>query len=84
MANIFDDLGKAVTRVASSVGTEVHVAAQEQRLKEAYQVLGRMHYEAVRAGNVPAGAAFDAQMETISALIAAIRELRRAQNVTNV
>ena len=84
MGNLFDDLGKAVTRVANSVGTEFNVAAQEQRLKEAYQVLGRMHYEAVQAGTVAAGAEFDAQMEKIGGLIAAIRDLRQAQNVTNV
>lgn len=84
MGNIFDDLGKAVTRVANSVGTEFNVAAQEQRLKEAYQVLGRMHYEAIQAGMVTSGAEFDAQMDKISGLIAAIRDMRQAQNVTNV
>lgn len=84
MGNFFDDLGKVVTRAANSVSTEFNVAAQEQRLKEAYQVLGRMHYEAVQAGMTPAGQEFDAQMAKISDLVAAIREMRQAQNVADV
>jgi hypothetical protein len=84
MSNFFDDLGKAVSRAANSVSTEFNVAAQEQRLKEAYQVLGRMHYEALQAGVVAAGPEFDTQMAKISDLIEAIRQARQAQNVTNV
>lgn len=84
MSNFFDNLGKAVSRAADSVSTEFNVAAQEQRLKEAYQVLGRMHYEALRAGMVAAGPEFDAQMAKISDLIAAIRQLRQAQKVADV
>ena len=84
MSNFFDNLGKAVTNAANSVSTGINVAAQEQRLKEAYQALGRMHYETVQAGNPTSGEAFDRQMAKIGELIAAIRELRQAQNVTNV
>ena len=84
MSNFFDNLGKAVSRAADSVSTEFNVAAQEQRLKEAYQVLGRMHYEALQAGMVAAGPEFDAQIAKISDLIAAIRQLRQAQKVTDV
>ena len=84
MSNFFDDLGKAVTRAANSVSTEFNVAAQEQRLKEAYQALGRMHYDALKAGKAAAGPEFDAQLAKISNLIDAIRELRQAQKVTDV
>ena len=62
MSNFFDDLGKAMTRAVNSVSADFNVAAQEQRLKEAYQVLGRMHYEAVQAGKEVSGQEFDAQM----------------------
>jgi hypothetical protein len=84
MSNFFDDLGKAVTRAANSVSTEFNVAALEQRLREAYQVLGRMHYDALQAGMVAAGPEFDAQMTKINELVCTIRETRNAQNVTNV
>ena len=84
MGNFFDDLGKVVTRAANSVGTEFNVAAQEQRLKEAYQVLGRMYFDAARANLVAGGPEFDAQVEKIRDLQEAIRELRRNQNVADV
>jgi hypothetical protein len=84
MGNFFDDLGKAVSRAANSVSTEFNVAAQEQRLKEAYQALGRMYYEAVQAGKDVAGEKFDAQMAKIRDLQESIREMRRNQNVADV
>ena len=84
MANFFDDLGKAMTHAVNSVSTEFSVAAQEQRLKEAYQMLGRMYYDAIQRGAEPVGSAFDAQMARINDLLAAIREKRQSQNVTSV
>lgn len=84
MSNFFDDVGKVVTRAVHSVGKEFNVAAQEQRLKEAYQVLGRMHFDAVQAGIPLTGPEFDAQMAKIADLVASIRDMRQAQNVTNV
>ena len=84
MAKFFEDLGKAVSRAANSVSTEFNVAAQEQRLREAYQELGRLHYEAVQAGSLPDNPAIAAQMDKVSDLLRSIQELRRAQNVADV
>ena len=84
MSDFFSDLGDAARRVVSDVSTGVNVAALEQRLREAYQVLGRMHYDALQAGMVAAGPEFDAQMTKINELVRTIRETRNAQNVTNV
>lgn len=84
MSNFFDDLGKVVTRAANSVSTEFNIAAQEQRLREAYQALGRMYYEAIQAGMAAQGDEFDTQMAKISDLIVSIREARRSQNVADV
>ena len=84
MSNFFDDLGKAVTRAANSVGTEISVAAQEQRLREAYQALGRSCYEAARSGKAVQGEAFDAQLKKIDTLIESIHETRRRQNVADL
>jgi len=83
MSDFFDDLSKALRKAADNVTAEFSVAAQEQRLKEAYQELGRMHFEAVRAGNAPQGEAFDAQLAKIRALINNINQTRRNQNVTD-
>ena len=83
MSDFFDDLGKALKRAADNVTSEFSVAAQEQRLKEAYQELGRMHFEAVRIGSAPRGEAFEAQLAKIRALINNINETRRSQNVAD-
>ena len=83
MSDFFDDLGKAFRRVADNVTTEGSVAAQEQRLREAYQALGRMHYEAIRAGKEPWGEEFDAQTAKIRSLLANIHEARRNKNVSD-
>ena len=84
MSDFFDDLGKAVRRVANNVSTEVSVAAQEQRLREAYQALGRLYYEAAQSGGAVQGEEFDAQVSKICGLIESIHETRRSQNVADV
>ena len=83
MSDFFDDLGKALRRAADNVTAEFSVAAQEQRLKGAYQELGRMHFEAAQSGKMLQGEAFDAQLAKIRALINNINETRRNQNVTD-
>ena len=83
MSDFFDDLGKAFRRAANSVSTEVSVAAQEQRLREAYQALGRLYYEAVQAGKSPESQDFDVQISRIRALIANNHETRRNRDVAD-
>lgn len=82
MSDFFDDLGKAARRVASNVGTEFSVAVQEQKVKEAYQTLGRLYYKAAQEGTEIQGGEFDTQVVKIRDLLAQIEELRRNQNVT--
>lgn len=82
MSDFFSDLEHAVRRVASNVSTEVSVAAQEQKVKEAFQTLGRMHYNAVQQGVAPEGAEFEAQVAKIRTMLANINETRHNQNVT--
>lgn len=83
MSEFFSDLGKAARRVVSNVGTEVSVAALEQKVKEAYQSLGWLYHEAVRAGEEPRGEAFDTQLQKISDLKEQIKEKRRNQKVSD-
>lgn len=82
MSDFFDDLGNAFRRVANSVSTEVSVAAQEQKVKDAYHTLGRMYYQAVQQGKSVTGAEFDAQTAKIRELMDSIKEARRNQNVS--
>ncbi len=50
MNDLFDRLGAAAQRMADNVSTEVRIAAQEQKLKEAYQALGKHCFHAQRNG----------------------------------
>lgn len=76
MSNFFDDLGSAIKKVANDVSNEVTIAAREQKLKEAYQKLGKLHYQAIRKGEDPEGQEFDQQTALIRDLIQEIKDLR--------
>lgn len=51
MNELFGKLGAAAKRAADTVSTSVNVAAEEQKIKEAYQALGKMYYQARRDGS---------------------------------
>ena len=81
MSDFFTDLESAVKRVASTVSSEVSVAAREQQVKEAFQTLGRMYYKAVKSGEPAEGEAFSEQVTRIEELLRQIDELRSNQKV---
>lgn len=83
MGNFFNDLGDAVRKMASNVNTDVAVAARKQKLKDAYQKLGRMYYKASHTGCLAAGKEFDDQVEKIEALLQEINDLRSNENVAS-
>lgn len=76
MPNLFEELGAAVKKVAGDVSNEITIAAREQKLKEAYQKLGKMHYQAIRQCEDPEGPDFDRQTALIRDLIQQIQDLR--------
>ena len=75
MHDFFDKLGAAAKRAASNVANEVSVAAEKQKLSDAYKDLGKRYYQAVKAGQTPdltaEIAAIDAALARIDALPAA-------------
>lgn len=83
MGNFFDDLGNAMKKLAGDVTTEVSVTAKQQKLKEEFQKLGRMHYQAVCKGEQPAGEAFERQCIAIRTLLQQINDLRNNANVAS-
>lgn len=83
MSDIFEDIGNAARRLASSVTTGVSVAALEQKVNDAYRDLGRMYYEAAQRGESCQGPAFDRHRENISCLLEQIRQKRHGQNVSD-
>jgi hypothetical protein len=84
MNNFFNDIGKVVNRVANSVGTEIDVVTLEHRVREGYQTLGKLYYEAVQAGRETAGPEFDTQMQKIGELLETIRTTRENQKTDEV
>ncbi|MBR2047018.1 MAG: hypothetical protein IJ960_00300 [Oscillospiraceae bacterium] len=84
MNELFDKLGAAAKRAANAVSTEVSVAAEEQKIREAFQALGKLYYKAKRSGTEPAGFEFDEQCRKVEASIKRINELKNARNVTSV
>ncbi len=76
MANFFDDLGAALNKVAGDVKNEVTVAAREQKLKEAFQKLGKLHFEAVSGDRNPDDQEFQQLIDEIRRLKKEIAELK--------
>ena len=81
MSDFWSDLGAAVKKAANDVYVEVSIAGKEQKLKEQFLILGKMHYQATRQGNPLDSSEFTAQMEKISCLQQQIRDLRDANRV---
>ena len=81
MHELFDKLGAAAKRAAKNVASEVNVAAEKQRLSDAYRDLGKLCYQALKKGQTPD---FADEVERIDALLAKIAELQDRRNVTDV
>ena len=82
MANFFDQLGDAVKRAADSVVSDVSVAAEELKVREHYQALGKLYYHAIRAGKPLEGIDFADRCRKIDASLSRIRDLKAHKNVT--
>lgn len=82
MNDFFDKLGAAAKRAADSVGTEVSVAAEEQKIRTAYQALGKLYYKAVREHKDLTGSEFAEQCARVDAALKHIYELRDHKDVT--
>ena len=82
MNNFFDQLGSAVKRAADSVVTDVNVAAEEQKIREQYQALGKLYYHAIRAGKPLEGMEFADKCRKIDASLRRIKDLKAQKDVT--
>ena len=83
MNEFLDKLSAAAKRAADTVSTEVSVAAEEQKIREAYQALGKLYYQASRDGRELTGEAFATQIAKVDASLARIKELRDRTNVAS-
>ena len=82
MNDFFDKLGAAAKRAADTVSVEVNVASEEQKIREAYQALGKLYYQASREGKELNGPDFADQCRKVDASIKRIKELKDRKNVT--
>ncbi len=81
MNDFFDKLGAAAKRAASTVASEVNVAAEEQKIRECYQALGKLYYQAVKGGMAPDQDAAG-YCERIDASLRRIADLKGSHDVT--
>ena len=79
---LFSKLGKVARRAADTVSTEVSIAAQEQRIRESYQALGKLCYKANKEGQALGGAEFAEHYAKIDECLKRIEELREIKKVT--
>ena len=72
----------ATKRAASSAKLSIAIAAEEEKVRSAYQAIGKLHHQDKIAGAVAAGPAYDEQLDRINAALRRIGELRSQRDVT--
>ena len=78
MNDFFDRLGNAARRAAGNVAGEVSIAAEKQKLSDAYRTLGKLCYEAIKGNE---SLICDEQIARIDAILARLEELKGRRNV---
>ena len=78
MNDFFDRLGNAARRAAGTVAGEVSIAAEKQKLSDAYRALGKLCYEAIKGNE---SLVCDEQIARIDAILARLEELKTRRNV---
>ena len=78
MNDFFDRLGNAARRAAGTVAGEVSIAAEKQKLNDAYRALGKLCYESVKGNEV---LVCDEQIARIDAILARLEELKSRRDV---
>ena len=78
MNDFFDRLGNAARRAAGNVAGEVSIAAEKQKLSDAYRALGKLCYEAMKRDE---SLVCDEQIARIDAILARIGELKTRRDV---
>lgn len=81
--SILETIGAAAKGAVNSVSTEVSIAAEEQKIRDAYQAIGRLYYSNRKTGKALTGEAFDALVEQIAGGLQRINRLRSGKNVRN-
>ena len=78
MNELFDKLGNAARRAAGTVADEVSIAAEKQKLSDAYRALGKLCYDAMKRNE---SLICDLQIARIDAILTRIEELKLRRDV---
>ena len=81
MNDFFDKLGAAAKRAAGTVVNEVSVAAEKQKLSDAYRDLGKRYYQALKRGE---SADLTQEIAQIDEILRRIENLMDRRDVTNL
>ena len=81
MNDFIDKLGAAAKRAAGTVVNEVSVAAEKQKLSDAYRDLGKRYYQALKRGEC---ADLTQEITQIDEILRRIENLMDRRDVTNV
>lgn len=71
----------ATKRAATTAKLSIAIAAEEDKVKTAYQAIGKQYYQDILSGTVPGGPVYDEQLGRIEASLHRIGELRSQKNV---
>lgn len=82
-ASVAQTAAAATKRAANSAKLSISIAAEEDKIKAAYQALGKLYYQDKIAAAVPAGPAYDEQLSRIEAALQRISELRSQRDVAS-
>lgn len=80
-SDVLNTVANATSRAAGAAKTSVNVYAEEEKIKTAYQAIGKMYFADSKAGNPVSGPAYDQQIAKVESALARIRELRSQDNV---
>ena len=80
-ADVLGTMAGAASRAAGAAKTSVNICAEEEKIRTAYQALGKLYYRDSKAGNSLSGPEYDREIGKIEASFARIRELRNQDNV---
>lgn len=82
MNDFLNKLSAVAKRTADTVSTTVNVAAEEQKIKEAYQAVGKLYYQANRNHTEVDNLAVADQFRAIDECMKRIEQLKDKKDVT--
>ena len=76
MDDFLNKLGAMARKAADQVNTDLTIAQLEQKLKDAYQALGRVCYRMLSDNEMPEGDEVQRHLQTIASLQQQLQDLK--------